>query len=131
MDAFNTITAQQAAKENAGSIIRLITQDIALGRKICAIKTLREHTGWGLKEAKDAVEALIDAAQRMPDHYPVPEKPKTYKVVVCHYGDTRVIEASDRLSADSEGRYWVDQDGVTSVDVVEVVATSKLTLVSK
>ncbi|MFE3455701.1 ribosomal protein L7/L12 [Nonomuraea sp. NPDC059194] len=31
---------------------------IARGRKIHAIKLLREHTGLGLKQAKDAVEAL-------------------------------------------------------------------------
>jgi hypothetical protein len=31
-----------------------------LGRKIAAIKLCRERTGWGLKEAKDHVEALLD-----------------------------------------------------------------------
>ena len=33
---------------------------LAAGRKIEAIKLYREHTGAGLAEAKDAVEALIE-----------------------------------------------------------------------
>ena len=33
-------------------------------RKIEAIKVYREETGAGLKDAKDAVEALIDSVQR-------------------------------------------------------------------
>lgn len=37
-----------------------IRQVLAGGKKIQAIKMYREHTGAGLKEAKDAVERLQD-----------------------------------------------------------------------
>lgn len=35
-------------------------------RKIAVIKALREVTGWGLKEAKDFVDASERAAQNLP-----------------------------------------------------------------
>ena len=35
-----------------------IVQDVVAGRKVEAIKRLREHTGMGLKEAKHAIEHL-------------------------------------------------------------------------
>jgi ribosomal protein L7/L12 len=38
-----------------------VAQLLARGNKIEAIKLVRERTGWGLKEAKDYVEALPNA----------------------------------------------------------------------
>jgi len=37
-------------------------------KKIQVIKVVRELTGWGLKEAKD----LVDAAERTPQQIPLP-----------------------------------------------------------
>jgi len=48
----------QPASEADDEVLKLLRS----GRKIAAIKAYREQTGVGLKEAKDAVEAL--AAQR-------------------------------------------------------------------
>lgn len=38
-----------------------VIDEIKLGRKIQAIKLLREENGIGLKEAKEAIEAYIDS----------------------------------------------------------------------
>ncbi len=45
------------------------------GRKIEAIKLHREHTGLGLKEAKDAVEAIEAALRKQsPEKFSAPPK---------------------------------------------------------
>ena len=47
------------------------------GNKIEAIKLLREQTGLGLKEAKDAVEGMAIGKTGGTGHYPTIEKPKS------------------------------------------------------
>lgn len=51
---------KKAAKKHAipTSLRDQIRELLASGRKISAIKLYREHTGTGLREAKDAVEAM-------------------------------------------------------------------------
>ena len=50
-----------------------ISADVFAGRKIEALKRYREATGVGLKEAKDAVEAIEkDLRQREPDKFAKP-----------------------------------------------------------
>lgn len=49
------IPASGGLPEDALADVRGLLQQ---GQKITAIKLVREHTGWGLKEAKDYVEAL-------------------------------------------------------------------------
>lgn len=49
-----------------------VIQAVDSGRKIEAIKQLREETGLGLKEAKDAVDSL--ARQRRPAGTAMPEQ---------------------------------------------------------
>jgi ribosomal protein L7/L12 len=48
---------------------------IQSGNKIEAIKLLREQTGLGLKEAKDAVEAMTMPKPGVTRHFPTVEKP--------------------------------------------------------
>lgn len=49
-----------------------VIQAVDSGHKIEAIKRLREETGLGLKEAKNAVDSL--AQQRQPDGASLPEQ---------------------------------------------------------
>lgn len=51
------------------------------GNKIQAIKLLREQTGLGLKEAKDAVEAMEAEIVGGTGRYPTIEKPKQSRVL--------------------------------------------------
>jgi ribosomal protein L7/L12 len=51
------------------------------GNKIQAIKLLREKTGLGLKEAKDAVEAMEAEIVGVTGRYPTIEKPKQSSVL--------------------------------------------------
>ena len=62
---------------NEGQVVQ-INLEIAAGRKIQAIKLYREFTGEGLKEAKDAVEA-IERGQRpsAPANFTMPVEEKT------------------------------------------------------
>jgi ribosomal protein L7/L12 len=39
---------------------------LAQGRKVEAVKRVYKTTGWGLKESKDYVDALVDAAPPAP-----------------------------------------------------------------
>ena len=48
------MTAKNLPSDLLGKVKELIKKR----RKIEAIKVIREGTGWGLKEAKDAVDAL-------------------------------------------------------------------------
>lgn len=47
-----------------GGLPPAVAEQLRLGNKIEAIKLLRGHTGLGLKEAKDAIEALAAGARR-------------------------------------------------------------------
>ena len=47
-----------SASQPAGDLMARIEQELRAGRKIEAIKLYREFTGQGLKEAKEAVEAI-------------------------------------------------------------------------
>lgn len=49
-----------------------VLQAIEAGRKIEAIRLLREQTGLGLKEAKDEVDRLV--RERRSDYAPMPEQ---------------------------------------------------------
>ncbi len=49
------------------------------GNKIDAIKQLREQTGLGLKEAKDAVEAMKMSKSGGTGHFPTVEKPRSLR----------------------------------------------------
>ena len=51
------------------------------GNKIEAIKLLREQTGLGLKEAKDAVEAMTMPKPGMTRNFPTVEKPASGRTV--------------------------------------------------
>jgi len=56
-----------------------IHNDLFAGRKINAIKLYREATNVGLKEAKDAVEAMADELyQRSPERFTRDPKAKGY-----------------------------------------------------
>ncbi|WP_224772889.1 ribosomal protein L7/L12 [Pelagicoccus enzymogenes] len=68
------------------------------GQKIEAIKSYREATGLGLKEAKDAVEALhADLHAKYPDEYPEPSKS-----VGCGSSAALIALAAGAL-------YWISQ----------------------
>ena len=58
-----------------------VLQAIQSGNKIEAIKLLREQTGLGLKEAKDAVEAMPKRKAGGSAHFPTIEKPKAGNAV--------------------------------------------------
>lgn len=42
--------------DDEGTLIDIIKPELAAGRFIAAIKALRAHTGWGLKESKNFCE---------------------------------------------------------------------------
>jgi hypothetical protein len=52
-------------KLNAG-VITNIADHLGEGRKIQAIKELREATGFGLKEAKDIINSFLDSNRTLP-----------------------------------------------------------------
>ena len=54
-----------------------VLQAIQSGNKIEAIRLLREQTGLGLKEAKDAVETMPKRKAEGTGHFPTIEKPKS------------------------------------------------------
>lgn len=56
------------------------------GNKIEAIKLLREQTGLGLKEAKDAVETMAIPKAVGTGQYPTIEKPKSGSAVIWLIG---------------------------------------------
>jgi ribosomal protein L7/L12 len=66
---------------------------LAEGRKIGAIKAYREETGAGLKEAKDAVEA-IERGQPFPT--PAGADPSFERELVSLLGEGKKIEAIKR-----------------------------------
>ncbi len=45
---------------------------IAQGRKVEAVKRVRETTGWGLKQSKDYVDALSEVVQEVGRNDPCP-----------------------------------------------------------
>jgi len=55
-------------KELEGQVRALIAQ----GRKVEAVKRVRETTGWGLKESKDYVDALSEVVQEVGRNDPCP-----------------------------------------------------------
>ncbi len=54
-----------------------VAEALRSGNKIEAIKLLREQTGLGLKEAKDAVEGMEVRKAGGTGHFPTIEKPKS------------------------------------------------------
>ncbi len=73
-------TGHAVAVPIASSIDQLpvsVLQAIQSGNKIEAIRLLREQTGLGLKEAKDAVEAMPKRKAAGSSHFPTIEKPKS------------------------------------------------------
>lgn len=101
-----------------------LARDLQTGQRIAAIKTIRELTGYSLKEAKDWVDMVkpYDADTYKP--------PSTYRIVGTRYGETQfhwesyayldtAIATANDLANDSD---WTD------LQVVEVKAKSKLTI---
>jgi ribosomal protein L7/L12 len=61
-DAANAAPAQTTRSSISSDAMAQIQQLVAQGKKIQAIKLVREHTGLGLKEAKDLVDRMADSA---------------------------------------------------------------------
>jgi ribosomal protein L7/L12 len=68
-----TVAAPAAASLGGGN--QTVLTLLAAGRKIEAIKVYREATGVGLKDAKDAVEALEERAAASGALRPIVERP--------------------------------------------------------
>lgn len=72
------------------AVTEQVLAEVAAGKKIQAIKTYREATGVGLKEAKDAVEALEAGT-------PLPAQPATASATRRTDEDVRALLAQNRL----------------------------------
>jgi len=90
-------------------------------QKIPAIKVFREAFGCGLKEAKDAIEALIDITK------PLGAKPTEYVVISRHEGDTdyEVMRTYGRGSAmyDANGIVDVREEVIVAAVIAQSVVT--------
>ena len=71
---------------SAAQLPATVIAAIQSGNKIEAIKLLREQTGLGLKEAKDAVEAMPKNKTGGTGHFPTIETPKSGNVIVWIMG---------------------------------------------
>jgi ribosomal protein L7/L12 len=61
-DAANAAPAETTRSSISSDAMAQIQRLVAQGKKIQAIKLVREHTGLGLKEAKDLVDRMADSA---------------------------------------------------------------------
>ncbi len=50
------MSAKKLSPEVRSKVIKLILK----GRKVQAVKVVREATNWGLKQSKDAVDAIVE-----------------------------------------------------------------------
>jgi hypothetical protein len=91
------------------------------GKKIEAIKAFRDAYGSGLKEAKDAIEALIDLV------VPLGAQPTEYVVISRHEedGDYEVMRTYSKDSAMYDANSIVDvrEEVIVATVVAQSVAT--------
>ena len=96
------------------------------GKRIEAIKEVRNFTGLGLKEAKDIIDVLIpynnpnevSSLPKSDDQYIVVGFSKGYDFMLLQ-GET------NKLNAFEEAKYCVENSGYTDVRVAKVVAKSR------
>lgn len=91
--------------------------------KIDAIKQVRHETGEGLKEAKDLVEALVEACQRI-------GKPGDFfrsEYAVVNLGQS--VTYDDKTVAMAEARYRAEQGDIVAVAKVVAKSRAKIELV--
>jgi hypothetical protein len=110
-------------------ILDLIHASKKAGSKIEMIKTMRNSTGLGLKEAKDLTELLLDAMKALPAQ---PYKSKSYVVFSTwehgDYADYRRNTFDDRGAAMDLAERQIES-GATQVVVAEVLAQSQARVV--
>lgn len=111
---------------NHGDVIRAIVTELNNGRIIEAIKMWRVQYGVGLKEAKDAIDALRVALGIATPVYPVPVA--KYVVFSMYSGENywSRYPADDKCDADSYANSVVnDRDEVIVAQVVSQSVTTR------